>query len=143
MLAALALACVTPDGLLAQDDQAKAMPPSVASVLRWLPEETETLVVARNDSLPGPHRARDWQDAGASLACEDLFVFAKEPQLRELWWVARSSFFRHRRSRTIGPKMRGLRRLSVDASAKPGENTARFVWQIYRRQAFELFLADE
>ncbi len=75
----LALCCVPPHRLLAKDDQTKGLSPGVARVLRWLPEDTETLVVARSVTLPDPGGAPDWQSFGLGLACEDLSLESGKP----------------------------------------------------------------
>ena len=84
LLTALALLCATPQSVLAETDQPKAMPPCVARVLRWLPEDTETLVVARSVTLPGPDGGQDWQDRAVGLACEDVFL-SREKKLEDLF----------------------------------------------------------
>ena len=84
LLTALALLCATPQSVLAETDQPKAMPPCVARVLRWLPEDTETLVDARSVTLPGPDGGQDWQDRAVGLACEDVFL-SREKKLEDLF----------------------------------------------------------
>ena len=74
LLFGLALLCTIAPPLLAEDNQKKAMPPCVERVLRWLPEDTETLFVARSVTLPNLDAAQDWQDVGMGLAWEDLFM---------------------------------------------------------------------
>jgi hypothetical protein len=63
---------------LASDDRPKALPPHVERVLRWLPEDTETLIVARSVTLlhPGPDVAYTWEDFGAYLATCNLDLVA-------------------------------------------------------------------
>ncbi len=54
----------------------KELPPRVARLLRWLPEDTETLIVARSVSLlerlPDKPRDANWLDFGVGLATGDL-----------------------------------------------------------------------
>ncbi len=59
-------------GSLAGADQTTGLPPRIASVLRWLPDDTETLIVARSGSVPSPIEAVDWRDYGAILAFQGL-----------------------------------------------------------------------
>ena len=61
-----------PAGAPAEADQTKGLPPRVASVLQWLPDDTETLIVARSVSVPNPIEAADWRDYGAILAFQGL-----------------------------------------------------------------------
>jgi hypothetical protein len=76
MLLGVAFVCVAAQSLLAKAGPNKALPPRVASVLRWLPEDTETLFVARSVSLtdPGRDAAQDWLNAGVGLASEELLL---------------------------------------------------------------------
>jgi len=65
-----------PHSLAAKDDQTQSLPPRVARVLQWLPEDTETLIVARSVTLPerdpdGPQQVQ-WQNIGVGLATGDL-----------------------------------------------------------------------
>ena len=78
LLLALALLCLAPHYLFAKDDPPRRLPPSVERELRWLPEDTETLFVARSVTLPdrnpdGPEKVR-WQDIGVGLATGDLYL---------------------------------------------------------------------
>ncbi len=70
LLFSLSLLGSIPHLSLAADDQPKVLPPHVERVLRWLPEDTETLIVARSVTLlhPGPDVADSWEDFGAYLA---------------------------------------------------------------------------
>ena len=70
LLIGIILLGTTPHGLLAKDDQPQGLPPHVEHVLRWLPEDTETLIVARSVILPVlvPDRTYTWQDVGTWLA---------------------------------------------------------------------------
>jgi hypothetical protein len=71
LLLGLALGCVTPLILPGKEDQTNGLPPRVARVLRWLPEDTETLFVARSATLPEPRDPPEkvqWQGIGAGLA---------------------------------------------------------------------------
>jgi hypothetical protein len=54
LLLGLALLDMSLHGSLAEADPTKGLPPRVESVLRWLPEDTETLVVARSFTVPNP-----------------------------------------------------------------------------------------
>jgi hypothetical protein len=74
LLLGLALVCMSLPRALADADQTKTLPPRVASVLQWLPEDTETLIVARASALLGPGKAAGWQDYGASLASQGLIL---------------------------------------------------------------------
>jgi hypothetical protein len=62
--------------LPAADDQPKGLTPQVERALRWLPEDTETLIVARSVLLPlplmDPDRAYTWQEMGMNLATADF-----------------------------------------------------------------------
>jgi branched-subunit amino acid transport protein len=73
LLFGLAVAWVTPLIVLAQADQTKGLSPRVARVLRWLPEDTETLLVSQSVTLPSPDEAHDWQNAalGSSSVASD------------------------------------------------------------------------
>ena len=68
----LSLLCLSPRADCAQADQTKGLAPHVASVLRWLPEDTQTLIVARSVTVPNPVEAAEWQDYGVNLACQGL-----------------------------------------------------------------------
>lgn len=73
--------------LLAEDAQARKLPPRVESVLRWLPEDTETLIVARSVTLPAEPKLGElvnWQDFGVSLATGDLSLVAGGKLLKPL-----------------------------------------------------------
>jgi hypothetical protein len=74
LLGTLALVCVASHCSVARIDGPKGLPPQVERVLRWLPEDTETLFVARSVTLPKPDGVSDWQDAGLGLACEGLLL---------------------------------------------------------------------
>jgi hypothetical protein len=54
LLLGLAVSCATMCTLLASDDRPDGLSPDVARVLRWLPEDTETLFVARSVTLRAP-----------------------------------------------------------------------------------------
>jgi hypothetical protein len=65
---------------LAAADQAKGVSPRVARLLRWLPEDTETLIVARSVTWPEPPRKpqdANWLDFGVGLAIGDLDLVDK------------------------------------------------------------------
>ncbi len=47
------------------------MSPTIARVFQWLPEDTETLIVARSVNLPDPDPNMSWQELGAYLTPED------------------------------------------------------------------------
>jgi hypothetical protein len=81
LLMGLAAACVTANALLAGDEPKKTLPPSVARVLQWLPEDTETLFVARSVELPDQDRLLrpDWESIAVGLACGELLI----PPVRE------------------------------------------------------------
>ena len=70
------LVCISPDIALTATDEAKGLSPQVARHLRWLPEDTETLIVARSVTLPGrlPDKPQDanWLDFGLALGTGDL-----------------------------------------------------------------------
>ncbi len=73
LLPGLALLCMSLPSSLAEADPATASPPPrIASVLRWLPEDTETLIIARSVSVPSPIQATDWRDYGVNLAFQGL-----------------------------------------------------------------------
>jgi hypothetical protein len=72
LLLGLALLCSSAHGQLAEASRTKGLPPRVASVLRWLPEDTETLIVARSITVPTSDKAPDCQDYGVDLACQGL-----------------------------------------------------------------------
>ncbi len=74
LLFGLALLGSAPRLSLAADDPPKGLPPRVERLLRWLPEDTETLIVARSVTLPAPDPdgAYTWQDFGAGFAIQDL-----------------------------------------------------------------------
>ncbi len=75
LLLGLALAGISLPTSLAAADQAKGLSPRVARLLRWLPEDTETLIVARSVTLAEPPRKlRDanWLHLGVGLAIGDL-----------------------------------------------------------------------
>ncbi len=42
--------------------------------MRWLPEDTETLVVARSFTVPDPDKVPDWLDYGLGMACQGLVL---------------------------------------------------------------------
>jgi hypothetical protein len=78
VLVSLAVLSIMPWSLLAKDDNARGMPPQVERFVRWLPEDTETLFVARSVTLPvaGLGSLDDkwqWQDVALGLACEGVF----------------------------------------------------------------------
>ena len=79
LLLSLALLGMRPHDSLAQADPTKRLPPRVASVFRWLPEDTETLIVSGALTLPNPDKALDWQDYGVGLACQGLALDRQEP----------------------------------------------------------------
>ncbi len=76
LLLGLALVCIGPPTPLTAADEAKGLSPRVARVLRWLLEDTETLIVARSVTLPErpPDKLQDanWLDFGVGLAIGDL-----------------------------------------------------------------------
>ena len=72
LLPGLAFLCMSVPGSLAGADQTTGLPPRIASVLWWLPDDTETLIVARSGSVPSPIEAVDWRDYGAILAFQGL-----------------------------------------------------------------------
>jgi hypothetical protein len=59
--------------LRASDDPPKEMSAEVARLVGWLPEDSETLIVARSVKLPGPELDGDprWTDCGVGLAISD------------------------------------------------------------------------
>ncbi len=67
---------MTPQSLLAKDDPTKELPPRIARILQWLPEDSETLFVARGVTLPEPNpnalQKLKWQDFGVILATDAL-----------------------------------------------------------------------
>ncbi len=85
LLLGLALVCVTSHSSLAKDEPAKSLPPSVARVLRWLPEDTETLIVARTATLSErkPDQKPQWQEMG-SLALGEALIPENEKHLNAL-----------------------------------------------------------
>jgi hypothetical protein len=72
LLGALALVFLASHSSFAQTDQPKGLRPEVDRVLRWLPEDTETLFVARSVTLPDELEASGWPEGGVGLACEGL-----------------------------------------------------------------------
>ncbi len=72
----LALLCTTPQGAAAGDGPPRRLHPRVERVLRWLPEDTETVFVARSVTLTelNPDPTPSWQDIGVSLASSDLHL---------------------------------------------------------------------
>ena len=73
VLVSVAIVSIMPRSVLAKDERAGALPPSIERFLRWLPEDTETLFVAKNVALPitNPYSLENvtWQDIGLCLAC--------------------------------------------------------------------------
>jgi hypothetical protein len=70
--------CITPSTPLKASDRAQGLSPRVARPVRWFPEDTETLIVARSVTLPArpPDKPQDanWLDLGVGLATGDLFL---------------------------------------------------------------------
>ena len=67
---------MSPPTPLTAADQPKGLSPRVARLLRWLPEDTETLIVARSVTWPEPPRKpqdANWLDFGVGLAIGDLY----------------------------------------------------------------------
>lgn len=80
LLLGLALVGVGPSTPLGAADQARGLSPRVARLLRWFPEDAETLIVARSVRLPErPRRPQDanWLDFGVGLAIGDLDLVDK------------------------------------------------------------------
>jgi hypothetical protein len=80
LILGLVLSCTSPPTPLMAADQPKGVSPRVAQLLRWLPEDTETLIVARSVTLPErpPKKPEDanWLDFGVGLATGDLDLVA-------------------------------------------------------------------
>jgi hypothetical protein len=78
VLVSLAVLSIMPWSLLAKDEKAGALPASVERFVRWLPEDTETLFVARSTTLfdftPDDLEMVQWQDVGLGLACGGLVL---------------------------------------------------------------------
>ena len=75
LLMGLALVGLSPLTPLTAAEQARGLSPLAARLLRWLPEDTETLIVARSVTLPErPRKPEDanWRDFGVGLATSDL-----------------------------------------------------------------------
>jgi hypothetical protein len=78
VLVSVALLSIMPGSSLAKDEKAAALPASVERFVRWLPEDTETLFVARSTTLfdftPDDLEKVQWQDVGLGLACGGLVL---------------------------------------------------------------------
>ncbi len=57
-----------PPRLLAKDGEPRQLPPSVERLVRWLPDDTENLIVARSVTLPDFNEDQTWQDMGVGFA---------------------------------------------------------------------------
>ena len=75
LLLGLVLVGISPPAPLTAADQAQGLSPRIARLVRWLPEDTETLIVARSvtfpERTPKPQDV-NWLDLGVDLAIGDL-----------------------------------------------------------------------
>ncbi len=83
-----------PAGSAAADEPPRRMAPDVDRLVRWLPEDTENLAVARSFTLarPDPEKRPTWQELGTLLGIGDLDSLGKgkyaEPLLgRKVAWA--------------------------------------------------------